>query len=1299
MSRFYILLFAFLIYSGMHLAAQDRFGLMNSPVGGEYTDLVVGNDGTIYVAVNGSGVFRSVNKGANWQNASSGLENLFVRDIDLDGNGQLWAATLGGGIFKSNNGGGSWSAANGNLDYFLFTSVKAHPDGTIIAGTFGKGVYISTDEGATWQRRFEGLDYQDINTLNITENGRVLAGTFGGGIYGSRDTGRTWIIQNSGLNNLYINSFAASNATHTFAATNGGHIYKSPNEGISWAREDTFYYDNYEQNYFPIYDYNATSLFFNNMDEIYFGTRNSGIFWFDSDTYDAYRPATLLMGGIYGLGISPGDDMYATRSFSTILHTNTETMNEWDVVTPIKDNPQAVIFSPTVDTIFSADRTGKLFVSLDRGITWHKGMDANARVLDVEIDSTGKFWAGTTSGLFRSDDGGDNWQRVKWQDTIVNDISVASGNVILAARQYIVVSESGDITANDKALEFSVDGGNTWVKSQLDLGGLQESHLSELIARGNKIYIVRDDKISVSENFGQNWNVVYDAKSNIDDFDITPEGYFVCKIQRDIMASKDEGVKWLKIELTFPQIADPSPAISNPEATRDGRLMISYAFNEVGFGRQAIIFYTDELDEFLNEQIFDVEWEDLRGEFTLEEVHEISSNPDGDFYITFNNGKAMEMVNELSMNTPQLISPENNSFDFPVDGRLTWESAVKAETYQMQLAASDDFEFRWEFILTSDTLRDVLRQMDYNHDYWWRVRSKNDGAYSEWSDTYKFTTRLAPPELISPEDGSEGVPVFAELKWQTVVGADNYEIQVSLFEDFSDNVFTTETSTLSTITTQLSGVTKYYWRARAKNENSTGYWSDIWEFTTVPGPPELEYPANGDIGLPLAINFRWKPAEEATGYRVQVALDEEFTSIIIDDDFQSTETGQQISGLSYNSRYHYRIASFNEGGQSVWSESWSFLTAYAPVTKISPEDEAVNVQPGAEFSWTAHQIADDYAIRYATDMDFEDIVIIDTVEAAEAYVPSGLEYWSGYYWQVRPISSENFGLWENPWMFRTTLEQVGLRIPLDESIGQPTTLYMLWFAAEGAIRYHLQVANDENFTDLVFSQDTLTKVDHTIEGLQPGITYFWRVRGISEDGPGPWSEVWRFTTGSNIPVLLEPLNEAENVEFNTILKWRSENEDDTYNLQVDTDSEFGNPFVNESGLTETEYQLTNLDELTSYFWRVKAISGENESPWAPAWSFTTKLGGSVENDITLDGIKIYPNPFSEEVRISGELISPALFTAEIIDMSGATVYISERKFGDKIEITWKPGDISSGIYYLRIITESGTIIKEMSFIR
>lgn len=172
------------------------------------------------------------------------------------------------------------------------------------------------------------------------------------------------------------------------------------------------------------------------------------------------------------------------------------------------------------------------------------------------------------------------------------------------------------------------------------------------------------------------------------------------------------------------------------------------------------------------------------------------------------------------------------------------------------------------------------------------------------------------------------------------------------------------------------------------------------------------------------------------------------------------------------------------------------------------------------------------------------------------------------------------------------------------------------------VTYHLQVASDQNFSALVLEKEGLTDSEYTLpkaERLAAAdkyAPYYWRVKaGDSAANESEWSASRSFyVSAPPVPALLLPTSDSE-AEAPIFFNWQDVanlSPPMTYHLQVATDLNFTAIALEKEGLKDSEYFLSEEDDLSAvkkkvpYYWRVKAIDNvNNESEWSAAWSFYT----------------------------------------------------------------------------------------------
>ena len=98
-------------------------------------------------------------------------------------------------------------------------------------------------------------------------------------------------------------------------------------------------------------------------------------------------------------------------------------------------------------------------------------------------------------------------------------------------------------------------------------------------------------------------------------------------------------------------------------------------------------------------------------------------------------------------------------------------------------------------------------------------------------------------------------------------------------------------------------------------------------------------PENGAMVEDRDTYLRWVPMADADFYTIQIAEDEGFTQGL--EEVISSERSAQVSDLSDNKDYYWRVKSTNQYGESEWSEASSFSTGMATTTsqEVSQQPE------------------------------------------------------------------------------------------------------------------------------------------------------------------------------------------------------------------------------------------------------------------------------------------------------------------------------------------------------------------------
>ncbi|MDP2883909.1 MAG: T9SS type A sorting domain-containing protein [Ignavibacteria bacterium] len=281
---------------------------------------------------------------------------------------------------------------------------------------------------------------------------------------------------------------------------------------------------------------------------------------------------------------------------------------------------------------------------------------------------------------------------------------------------------------------------------------------------------------------------------------------------------------------------------------------------------------------------------------------------------------------------PLLALPLDGAANQPTTLTLNWQKASRASSYWLQVATDSVFS---TMVVNDSTLTDTTRSLSSLSNlttYYWRVKSKNVGGESPYSEVRRFTTIIAAPEpplLALPLDGAVNQPTTLTLKWSTAQRASSYWLQVATDSLFSTIVVNDSVlSDTTKVVGPLFDLTTYYWRVKSRNVGGESAYSEARRFTTivtVPETPLLALPLDGAVNQPTTLTLKWHSAARAISYWLQASTDSLFSTLVINDS-TLTDTSRTVSQLANSTKYRWHVNAKNTYGKSGWSFTYSFTT-------------------------------------------------------------------------------------------------------------------------------------------------------------------------------------------------------------------------------------------------------------------------------------------------------------------------------------------------------------------------------------
>lgn len=399
----------------------------------------------------------------------------------------------------------------------------------------------------------------------------------------------------------------------------------------------------------------------------------------------------------------------------------------------------------------------------------------------------------------------------------------------------------------------------------------------------------------------------------------------------------------------------------------------------------------------------------------------------------------------------------------------------------------------------------------------------------------------------------------------------------------------------------------------------------------------------------------------------------------------------------------------------------SSLWRVVRTSELQPEDISL-LQPNEtdtttsllpEFSWKVDDQSMTYQLQISYSEDFgRPIYDFASIADTTFMLEDSLSFSTRYYWRVRGESAGNVGEWSNPNSFKTIMnvpEDVALSAPANNAIDLPTTPDFEWNENSHADSFHVQISLQNDFSHLILDS-LITENSFTPNmPLKNDSLYFWRVKAINIAGESNWSSTWNFKTiASSLSTvrLLVPENESEEVEVNPEFIWEKQDAANSYQLQLSTNQNFTELIVDSTSITDTTFtHENNLEELTQYWWRIRAENDAGSGDWSTAWNLTTLTTTDIDGNAGIPAEvalhQNFPNPFNPTTNISYQMPEAGSVSLVIYDMLGReiTTLVNERVTAGNHEITFDAGGLSSGMYIYRLETGNEVFTRKLMLIK
>ena len=231
-------------------------------VGGRTRGLIVDPDdathNTWFAGAATGGIWKTTDGGLNWTCLTDDLVNLSANTLAMAGSDHniIYAGTgesfpggtymKGSGVFKSINKGADWtqlaSTAN-NADFSYVNRLIVDPvNANIVIAATESGILKSTDGGGSWTKVYSSNTGVEDLRMDPTNFNRLYAAENSVGVVKSINAGDTWEVSSTGIasGNRFEIAVSPVNPAKIYASANVSstvsHVYRSVDYGVNWTR-------------------------------------------------------------------------------------------------------------------------------------------------------------------------------------------------------------------------------------------------------------------------------------------------------------------------------------------------------------------------------------------------------------------------------------------------------------------------------------------------------------------------------------------------------------------------------------------------------------------------------------------------------------------------------------------------------------------------------------------------------------------------------------------------------------------------------------------------------------------------------------------------------------------------------------------------------------------------------------------------------------------------------------------------------------------------------------------------------
>ncbi|XP_065164149.1 fibronectin type-III domain-containing protein 3A-like isoform X4 [Atheta coriaria] len=566
------------------------------------------------------------------------------------------------------------------------------------------------------------------------------------------------------------------------------------------------------------------------------------------------------------------------------------------------------------------------------------------------------------------------------------------------------------------------------------------------------------------------------------------------------------------------------------------------------------------------------------------------------------------VVYETSENAPTQPSPPQLDRADIQALHLSWARRPMDDQF---ILAMDTSDYGYMPVYNGQETKHSAVSLKQFTNYKFRLRTKNDGGLSEWSEEVIFQT--LPDRPAKPSNPVVKGKIHARsfrLKWDPPIDTGGPPVTKYILEMSSSGGYVTcyGGADPEANCDKLTPGTTYQLRVCCESAGGRSNYSDLCTVTTEAICPGRCAPIRL-AGKPRATGLTLRISEPdydggapVLEYEVEMTAPDQSKTLV----HKSKDTECNVEGLLPGSRYVFTARALNRVGAGEWAEEASLMSGAAPPEACAQPTATCRSSTHVFVQWSAPATngasISEYRLEMGSNGTADDQFTLIYQGESTSYDAKNLTPFTTYYFRVQAANSAGYGLY-SPIAATITPAAPPAQIQNIRHTSTPTSIALSWLepSSNGTpiSEYIIEVADQ-----VIHTEEPITK--YVIEDLQPETSYKIKLRAVNSEGMGPQSSTLRVATAKLPPA--PPKLECIGVGHNCLkLKWGEGKNPEYTTFIIEMESPRAYDYQTVFKGTAFTYKVNKLQEATTYKFRICACNDAGEGDYSDDYEFMTNL--------------------------------------------------------------------------------------------